>query len=129
MASSSPHPVPGPHPVPAPQPVSSPRPPSAPGRAAAPRRGGILYTLARGVAVLRRGRALHTRGRSFLATFRVIDHPDIYLGIPVLDEPGEHEVPVRLSKGRPCRDGCPTRSAWRSGCPATPLPAAASTCC
>ncbi|GGS84088.1 hypothetical protein GCM10010156_48450 [Planobispora rosea] len=64
-----------------------------------PQRSGVLHTLARTVAALRRGRALHTRGRSFAATFRVLNHPDIYLGIPVLDEPGEHEVQVRLSKG------------------------------
>ncbi|MBG0830303.1 hypothetical protein HS041_21290 [Planomonospora sp. ID67723] len=92
--------------------------PSAPGQAGTPgltaptselpetsgrdgRRGwtGAVRALARGTAALRGGRALHTRGQSFLATFEVIDHPDIYLGIPALDDPGEVEVPVRLSKG------------------------------
>ncbi|GAA3446646.1 hypothetical protein [Planomonospora venezuelensis] len=70
-----------------------------PGRTGTPGWAGAVHALARGAAALRGGRALHTRGQSFLAAFRVVDHPDIYLGIPVLDEPGELQVPVRLSKG------------------------------
>ncbi|MFC4061667.1 hypothetical protein ACFOWE_25485 [Planomonospora corallina] len=64
-----------------------------------PARSGAVPSLFRRLAALRGGRAFHPRGRFFHATFRVLDHADPYLGIPVLDEPGEREVLVRLSKG------------------------------
>ncbi|WP_449066697.1 hypothetical protein, partial [Planomonospora algeriensis] len=64
-----------------------------------PDQAGAVSSLFRRAAALRGGRAVHTRGRFFHAAFRVLDHTDPYLGIPVLDEPGEREVLVRLSKG------------------------------
>ncbi|MBG0822800.1 hypothetical protein HS048_18860 [Planomonospora sp. ID91781] len=64
-----------------------------------PDQTGPVPSLFRRVAALRGGRAVHTRGRFFHAAFRVLGRTDPYLGIPVLDEPGEREVLVRLSKG------------------------------
>lgn len=48
-------------------------------------------------ARLRRGRALHPRGRLLSGTLEVTGAGD--LGVPVLDEPGRYEVIARLSKG------------------------------
>ncbi|GIH97706.1 hypothetical protein ACFFMN_41460 [Planobispora siamensis] len=83
---------------------------------------GAVHALARGVAALRGGRALHTRGRFFRAAFEVVDHPDIYLGIPVLDDPGRTEVTVRLSKGASLPGPLPDvlGLAVRLPCPSTP---------
>ncbi|GAA3135355.1 hypothetical protein GCM10010466_27730 [Planomonospora alba] len=64
-----------------------------------PAPAGTVPSLFRRLAALRGGRAFHTRGRFFRADLRVLPHADPYLGIPVLDEPGEREVLVRLSKG------------------------------
>ncbi|MBB2911100.1 hypothetical protein FHS43_002365 [Streptosporangium becharense] len=59
-----------------------------------------LAEIARAVAYrtarARGGRALHKDGASFSATLRVVDHPR--LGVPALDEPGEREALVRLSR-------------------------------
>ncbi|WP_203878927.1 hypothetical protein [Planobispora takensis] len=81
-----------------------------------------MHALARGVAAVRGGRALHTRGRFFRATFEVVDHPDIYLGIPILDDPGRTEVTVRLSKGASLPGPLPDvlGLALRLPCPSTP---------
>ncbi|WP_336207326.1 hypothetical protein [Nonomuraea sp. LPB2021202275-12-8] len=48
---------------------------------------------------LRHGRALHPRGLVVAATLQVRGGSRRPLGLPVLDEPGEHEVIARLSKG------------------------------
>jgi hypothetical protein len=53
--------------------------------------GKVARAVARLVAVLRRGRALHPRGQLLQGTLTV--------GSELLGEHGEHEVPVRLSKG------------------------------
>lgn len=58
---------------------------------------GTLARLAELGARLRRGRVLHPRGRLIAGTLEVTGEGE--LGVPVLDEPGRHEVVARLSKG------------------------------
>ncbi|MBG0818815.1 hypothetical protein [Planomonospora sp. ID82291] len=72
-----------------------------------PDQTGVVPSLFRRVAALRGGRAVHTRGRFFRAAFRVLDHAGPRLGVPVLDEPGERQALVRLSKGASLPGGLP----------------------
>ncbi|MDH2423833.1 hypothetical protein [Sphaerisporangium sp. TRM90804] len=58
----------------------------------------VVEPLARLAAGARGGRALHRDGETFHATLRVPERPGLRLGVPVLDEPGERDVLVRMSK-------------------------------